>query len=47
MRLDKYICSCGIGTRNQVKKIIKDKQITINDNIVTTIDYDVRKHRYC
>lgn len=41
MRLDKYICSCGIGTRNQVKKIIKDKQITINDNIVTIIDYDV------
>lgn len=41
MRLDKYICSCGIGSRNQVKKIIKDKQITVNDQVVTVIDYDV------
>jgi len=34
MRLDKYLADCGIGTRSEVKKYIKAKQITINGDVV-------------
>ena len=34
MRIDKYLADCGIGTRSEVKKYIKAKQITINGEIV-------------
>lgn len=30
MRLDKYLAEMGIGTRSEVKKLIKTKQITVN-----------------
>lgn len=35
MRLDKYLCEVGLGTRSTVKKIIKSKYIKVNDLIVT------------
>lgn len=35
MRLDKYLCDLGIGTRSAVKEIIKKKRISVNENIVT------------
>lgn len=31
IRLDKYLADCGIGTRSQVKKILKNGLVTIND----------------
>lgn len=31
MRLDKFLVECGIGSRKEVKDIIKNKFITIND----------------
>lgn len=34
LRIDKYLADCGIGTRSEVKKYIKSKQITINGEIV-------------
>ena len=34
IRIDKYLADCGIGTRSEVKKYIKAKQITINGNVV-------------
>lgn len=34
IRLDKFLADNGIGTRNDVKKIIKSGKITINGNIV-------------
>ena len=34
LRLDKYLCDCGIGTRSEVKKYIKNKQITVNGEVV-------------
>ena len=34
MRIDKYLADCGIGTRSEVKKYIKSKQITVNSNVV-------------
>lgn len=41
MRLDKYICSCGVGTRKEVKKIIKNKQIKVNDEVITKDSFNV------
>ena len=34
LRIDKYLADCGIGTRSEVKKHIKAKQITINGELV-------------
>ena len=34
MRIDKYLADCGIGTRSEVKKYIKAKQITVNSEVV-------------
>lgn len=34
MRLDKYLVECGIGSRKEVKKIIDEKFISVNDKIV-------------
>lgn len=34
LRLDKYLTDAGIGTRSEVKKLIKAKQITVNGTIV-------------
>lgn len=35
LRIDKYLADCGLGTRSEVKKYIKAKQITVNGEIVT------------
>ena len=34
MRIDKYLADCGVGTRSEVKKYIKAKQITANGDVV-------------
>ncbi len=34
MRIDKYLADCGLGTRSEVKKYIKAKQITVNGDVV-------------
>ena len=34
IRIDKYLADCGIGTRSEVKKYIKAKQITVNGEVV-------------
>ncbi len=40
-RLDKYLCSCGTGTRTEVKKIIKSKRVKVNDKIIDKSDFKV------
>ena len=35
IRIDKYLADCGIGTRSEVKKYIKAKQITVNASPVS------------
>lgn len=30
MRLDKFLCDCGIGTRTEVKKLIKSGRVSVN-----------------
>ena len=34
LRIDKYLCDMGIGTRTEIKTYIKKKLITVNDVIV-------------
>ena len=43
MRLDKYLCDSGFGTRNEVKKIIKNKIVYINGELITKADYKVNE----
>ncbi|MCM1122649.1 MAG: rRNA pseudouridine synthase [Eubacterium sp.] len=32
MRLDKYLCDCNLGTRSQIKKDIKNGQVSVNNS---------------
>lgn len=45
MRLDKYLSSCFIGTRKEVTALIKDKQITVNNVIITDESYNVIEYK--
>lgn len=41
LRIDKYLADCGIGTRSEVKKYIKAKQITVNEQVISKPDVKV------
>ena len=41
IRLDKYLADAGIGTRSEVKNLIRRKEVTVNGEIVTSADYKV------
>lgn len=41
LRIDKYLADCGIGTRSEVKKYIKVKQITVNEQVISKPDVKV------
>lgn len=41
LRVDKYLADCGIGTRSEVKKYIKNKQITVNGNVIAKPDVKI------
>lgn len=41
MRLDKYLAHAGLGTRKEVKKLIRAKAVRVNDNIVKNDDYKI------
>ena len=41
MRIDKYLADCGLGTRSEVKKYIKAKQITSNGEVVAKPDQKI------
>lgn len=36
MRLDKYLSNAGLGSRKDVTKLLKNKQVTVNNDIVTS-----------
>ena len=36
MRIDKYLCDCGVGTRKEVKEIIKNGRVRVNDKHIKT-----------
>ena len=33
-RLDKFLCDCGVGTRSQVKQILKSGRVTLDAAVV-------------
>ena len=35
MRLDKCLADCGLGTRSEVKSLLKAKRITVNGKVIT------------
>lgn len=41
IRIDKYLADCGIGTRSEVKKYIKAKQITVNGKVIAKPDLKI------
>lgn len=41
MRLDKYLTECGLGSRSEVKKILKIKEIRVNGRIETSPKFNV------
>lgn len=43
MRLDKYLCDAGIGTRSEVKKILKKEPVMINGQDVRDPSYQVQE----
>ena len=42
MRLDKYLADMSVGTRSEVKAIIRNKRIKVNDEIITKADYKLK-----
>ncbi|MEI3525958.1 MAG: S4 domain-containing protein [Eubacteriales bacterium] len=35
MRLDKYLCEAGYGTRSEVKKLLRSGVVTVNGEKIT------------
>lgn len=44
VRLDKFLCDCGIGTRSQVKEYIRYGKVTVNNNIIKKADEKVKEN---
>jgi len=42
MRLDKYLADMSIGTRSEVRNIIKYGKITVNDQVIRKADYQLK-----
>lgn len=42
MRLNKYVAHCGICSRRQAADLVKNRQVTVNDNIVTEPFYQIQ-----
>lgn len=43
MRLDKFLADCGIGTRNEIKKIIKSGRVTVKNCVVIKSDLKINE----
>lgn len=41
MRLDKFLVDCGVGSRTEVKKYLKNKQVTVKGKVETSAKYQV------
>lgn len=41
MRLDKFLANSGVGTRSEVKRLIKNKRVKVNGEIIKNDSFDV------
>jgi 16S rRNA pseudouridine516 synthase len=44
MRLDKFLSNAGVGTRSEVKLLIKKGWVTVNDALVKSSDFSVKEN---
>jgi len=44
LRLDRYLANSGVGTRSQVKELIRDGRVRVNDRIVTDPSFKVKEN---
>jgi len=44
MRLDRYLSNSGLGTRKEVKKLIKQGRVTVNGRVVLDPDHPVSEN---
>ena len=45
MRLDKFLANSGVGTRSEVKRLIKDKRVKVNGEIVRSDSFNVDEYK--
>lgn len=43
MRLDKFLCDCQVGTRSQVKQLVRQGLVTVNDKTATKADMQIKE----
>lgn len=41
MRINKYLATCGLGSRRGVEELIKKGAISVNDKVITDLSYDI------
>lgn len=41
MRIDKFLCSCGICTRSEAKKLLRLSKVTVNGKIIKQGDFKI------
>lgn len=41
MRINKYLATCGLGSRRGVEELIKKGDISVNGKVVTDLSYDI------
>lgn len=45
MRLDKFLCDANIGTRSQVKVLLKQKTVTVNGVLITSPETKINENK--
>ena len=45
MRLDKFLCETGFGTRSQVKELLKKGQVTVNGVAAKKPEQKIDEHK--
>ncbi len=45
MRLDKFLCDCQLGTRSEVKKIVKAGRVSVNDSVTKASDLKIDENK--
>ena len=45
MRLDKFLANSGVGTRSEVKRLVKDKRVKVNGEIIRSDSFNVNESK--
>lgn len=45
MRLDKYLADMDFGSRKEVKQLIKNKRVTVNEKVIASDKFQVNEHK--